>query len=46
MQLFSTFREHTHGTFIVNHDHELTGKLSRDLKYDFGTGGEVGYIGD
>lgn len=45
MQLFSTFREHTHGTFIVNHDHELTAKLSRNLKYDFGTAGDVGYIG-
>jgi UDP-N-acetylmuramate--alanine ligase len=45
MQLFSTFREHTHGTFIVNHDHELTAKLSRNIKSDFGTGGDVGYRG-
>ena len=45
MQLFSTFKEHTHGTFIVNHDHELTDKLSQNSKYDFGTTGEVGYKG-
>jgi UDP-N-acetylmuramate--alanine ligase len=45
MLLFSTFREHTHRTFIVNHDHALIGKLSQDSKYDFGTAGEVGYKG-
>jgi UDP-N-acetylmuramate--alanine ligase len=45
MQLFSTFREHTQGTFIVNHDHALTNKLSRNSKYDFGTSGDVGYKG-
>ncbi len=45
MQLFSTFREHTHGTFIVNNDHELTRKLSRNLKNDFGTGADVGFNG-
>jgi len=45
MQLFSTFREHTHGTFIVNHDHPLTNKLSQNSKYDFGTAGDVGYKG-
>lgn len=45
MQLFSTFMEHTHGNFIVNHDHALIQKLSRDLHYDFGTQGDVGYKG-
>ena len=45
MRLFSTFREHTHGTFIVNHDHALTNKLSQNSKYDFGTTGDVGYKG-
>jgi UDP-N-acetylmuramate--alanine ligase len=46
MQLFSTFREHTHGTFIVNHDHALTNKLSRNSNDDFGTSGKVGYKGN
>jgi UDP-N-acetylmuramate--alanine ligase len=45
MRLFLAFKEHTYGTFIVNHDHELTGKLSQDSKHDFGTTGEVGYKG-
>ena len=37
MQLFSTFREHTRGRFIVNHDHDLVKTLSPDPSYDFGT---------
>jgi UDP-N-acetylmuramate--alanine ligase len=45
MQLFSTFKEHTRGSFIINHDHELTRKLSQNSKYDFGTAGDVGYKG-
>jgi UDP-N-acetylmuramate--alanine ligase len=45
MHLFSTFREHTRGTFIVNHDHELTRTLSQNIKYDFGTAEHVGYLG-
>jgi len=45
MQLFTIFREHTIGTFIVNHDHALTDKLSQNSKYDFGTTGNVGYKG-
>src|SRR5512133_215522 len=45
MQLFSTFRDHTHGTFIVNHDHVMISQLSRDSKNDFGTQGTIGYKG-
>jgi UDP-N-acetylmuramate--alanine ligase len=46
MQLFSTFRDHTHGTFIVNHDHAMINQLSRDSKDDFGTEGNIGYKGN
>lgn len=45
MQLFTTFRENTRGTFIVNHDHSLIKTLSRNPENDFGTGESVGYIG-
>lgn len=45
MKLFTTFREHTHGIFIVNQDHPLINKLSQDIKYDFGTSGDAGYKG-
>jgi len=45
MQLFSTFREHTHGSFIVNQDQTLLRTLSQNSKNDFGTIGEVGYPG-
>lgn len=45
MQLFSTFREHTRGLFIVNHDHILTKSLSVNPAMDFGTAGETGYKG-
>jgi UDP-N-acetylmuramate--alanine ligase len=43
--LFSTFREHTHGRFIVNRDHALIKALSQNPAYDFGTGNGAGYIG-
>lgn len=45
MQLFSTFREHTHGRFIVNHDHDLVKTLSQDPAFDFGTVQGAGYVG-
>lgn len=45
MQLFSTFKEHTRGTFIVNHDHALIKTLSQNPENDFGTSGGVGYTG-
>ncbi len=45
MRLFTIFREHTLGTFIVNHDHAMTDKLSLNSKHDFGTAGDVGYKG-
>jgi UDP-N-acetylmuramate--alanine ligase len=45
MQLFSTFKEHTHGKFIVNHDHALIKTLSQNSAYDFGTVPGVGYLG-
>ena len=45
MQLFSTFREHTRGSFIVNHDHALIKTLSQDAKNDFGTVDGAGYTG-
>lgn len=45
MQLFSTFKEHTRGAFIVNHDHHLIKTLSQDTKLDFGTAEGIGYIG-
>lgn len=46
MQLFSTFKEHTRGTFIVNHDHALIKTLSQNPENDFGTSGGVGYTGE
>lgn len=46
MQLFATFKEHTRGAFIVNHDHPLIKTLSQDPKLDFGTSSEVGYKGE
>jgi UDP-N-acetylmuramate--alanine ligase len=45
MQLFSTFREHTRGAFIVNRDHALISTLSQVPEYDFGTTSEAGYMG-
>lgn len=45
LKLFSTFKEHTHGKFIVNHDHILIKNLSQDILNDFGTQGDAGYIG-
>jgi UDP-N-acetylmuramate--alanine ligase len=45
MQLFSTFKEHTRGLFIVNHDHALIKTLSQDAKNDFGTTDGAGYTG-
>ena len=45
MQLFSTFREHTRGSFIVNQDHSLIKTLSQDAKNDFGTTDGAGYRG-
>jgi UDP-N-acetylmuramate--alanine ligase len=45
MQLFSTFKEHTRGKFIVNHDHALIKTLSQNSAYDFGTIPGVGYLG-
>jgi UDP-N-acetylmuramate--alanine ligase len=45
MHLFTTFREHTRSTFIVNHDHERISRLSKDISRDFGTSGKEGYTG-
>lgn len=45
MRLFSTFKEHTHGKFIVNQDHAQIKTLSQDFKNDFGTSDGTGYIG-
>lgn len=44
MQLFATFKEHTRGKFIVNHDHALIKTLSQNVEYDFGTVPGVGYM--
>lgn len=44
MQLFATFKEHTWGKFIVNHDHALIKTLSQNAEYDFGTVPGVGYM--
>lgn len=44
MQLFATFKEHTRGKFIVNHDHALIKTLSQNAEYDFGTVPGVGYM--
>ena len=46
MQLFSTFKEHTHGKFIVNHDHAMIKTLSQNSDYDFGTVSGIGYAGN
>ncbi len=43
IQLFSEFRSHTHGTFIVNQDHGRLKALSTGAKNDFGTTGDTGY---
>lgn len=45
MQLFSTFKAHTRGTFIVNQDHSMIKTLSQSAANDFGTSGNIGYIG-
>ncbi|MBN1143327.1 MAG: UDP-N-acetylmuramate--alanine ligase [Bacteroidales bacterium] len=45
MQLFSAFRKHTHGRFIVNHNHDLVKTLSQETAYDFGTVQGAGYVG-
>lgn len=45
MQLFSTFKAHTRGTFIVNHDHAMIKTLSQNATHDFGTTGDIGYVG-
>lgn len=45
MQLFSTFKEHTRGKFIVNQDHALIKSLSQDARNDFGTADGAGYVG-
>lgn len=45
IDLFATFRSHTHGTFIVNRDHTMLKQLSVDSKNDFGTSGDTGYAG-
>jgi UDP-N-acetylmuramate--alanine ligase len=45
MQLFSTFKEHTHGKFIVNQDHPLIKTLSQNSCFDFGTNDVAGYAG-
>ncbi len=46
MQLFATFKEHTRGKFIVNHDHALIRTLSQNSAIDFGTVPGVGYQGN
>ncbi len=46
MQLFATFKEHTRGKFIVNHDHALIKTLSQNPAFDFGTVSGVGYQGE
>lgn len=45
MQLFSIFREHTSGKFIVNQDQALLKTLSRGAENDFGTVDGIGYKG-
>jgi UDP-N-acetylmuramate--alanine ligase len=45
MQLFTTFKEHTRGAFIVNHDHALIKTLSHNPDNDFGTHASAGYNG-
>lgn len=45
MQLFSTFKEHTRGPFIVNQDHPLIKTLTQDKNLDFGTAEGVGFRG-
>lgn len=45
MQLFSTFKEHTSGRFIVNQDHSLLKTLSQNPENDFGTDDGVGFTG-
>lgn len=45
MQLFTTFKEHTHGKFIVNQDHTLIKTLSQNSCFDFGTKDTAGYVG-
>lgn len=45
MQLFATFKEHTRGPFIVNHDHPMIKTLSQNTTLDFGTSEGIGYSG-
>lgn len=46
MQLFTTFKNNTKGTFIVNHSHPLAQKLSQHPEHDFGINANVGFPGD
>ncbi|MDD2797100.1 MAG: Mur ligase family protein [Bacteroidales bacterium] len=45
MSLFSTFRDNTHGRFIVNADHAASASLSLDKSFDFGIEQGVGFQG-
>ncbi len=44
MQLFTVFRAHTRGKFIINHDHALLKTLSQNTEFDFSTSNGTGYI--
>jgi UDP-N-acetylmuramate--alanine ligase len=41
--LFTTFRDHTRGRFIVNRDHSLIRAISRNPSFDFGSEPEAGF---
>ena len=43
MELFTTFKGNTRGTFIVNNDHALTKSISQSIKNDFGSVTESGF---
>ncbi|MDP4269810.1 MAG: Mur ligase domain-containing protein [Bacteroidota bacterium] len=46
IELFSTFKNNTHGRFIVNKDHPVAAKLSEKAEFDFGTNEGVGFVGN
>lgn len=45
IDLFSTFKQNTHGRFIVNADHPVAAKLSEKPEFDFGSNDGIGFVG-
>lgn len=46
IQLFTTFKNNTRGTFIVNQDDKLTKQLSQNIKNDFSKSSGAGFVAE